>query len=250
MPRDEPQRWFFMHIPKTAGMALYRQLVRLHGPALYPLPPDRGVPEAYLKMDRVERCFADHRDQVRMVTGHLPLCVGERLGVPLTTFTLLRDPVERTLSFLRQHHERDETHGGQRLEDIYADPHLLHGWIHNYVVKVLSITAEEAVSDAGTMVPYDEARLELAKHNLEHRVDIFGLQEEFEDFSERLAARYGWDLGERAPRVNRTAPLQVSDEFRARIARDNAFDVELYAFARSLLDSRRRAAAGAPSPGR
>jgi Sulfotransferase family len=250
VPHDEPQRWFFMHIPKTAGTALYYRLVRIHGMALYPLPPDRGEPQAYLEMDRVEHDFADHRDQLRVVTGHFPLCVGERLGVPLTTFTLLRDPVERTLSFLRQRRERSPEYRDLSLEDVYAVPYLLHGWIHNYVVKVLTMTADEAVYGAGTMVPYDEARLELAKHNLEHRVDIFGLQEEFDDFSERLAARYGWDLGERAAQINRTAPSLVSDEFRARIAHDNAFDVELYAFARNLLESRSRAAAGVPSPGR
>jgi hypothetical protein len=36
--------------------------------------------------------------------------------------------------------------------------------------------------------------------------------------------------------VNRTEPVEVSSSFRARIAEDNAMDVELYAFARQLVE--------------
>jgi hypothetical protein len=236
---DEPERWFFMHIPKTAGMTLWYELLRYHGATLYPLPVDRGNPEAVADLDHVERRFRIHRDEIRIITGHFPLCLVERLGIPLTTFTILRDPVERTLSFLRYRQGRTAKYGGMALEDIYADPYLLHGWIHNYMVKVLTMTVDEAVCGAATMVPYDEERLGLAKYNLEHRIDIFGLQEHFADFRGRLAARFGWNFGERATYVNRTRQTAVSDELRQRIVRDNAFDVELYAFAKSLLERRR-----------
>ena len=42
-----------------------------------------------------------------MVTGHFPLCTTELLGGAFTTFTVLRDPVERTLSYLRHHRKID-----------------------------------------------------------------------------------------------------------------------------------------------
>ena len=50
----------------------------------------------------------------------------------------------------------------------------------------------------------------------------------------RARAPVRWDLG---PPLfaNRTQPVEVSDAFRARIAEDNAYDVELYEFARDEL---------------
>ena len=54
-----------------------------------------------------------------MVTGHFPLCAAEVLGVPFTTFTLLREPVERTLSLLRHRRERRAGAGRASLEEIY-----------------------------------------------------------------------------------------------------------------------------------
>ena len=240
---SEPQRYFFMHIPKTAGMSLYHRLVHYHADSLYPLPFDRGRPAAAMDVDYLASRFHLFRHQIRVVTGHFPLCIEEMLGVPFTTFTLLRDPVERTLSFLRHRKQRTERFRDASLEDVYCDPYLLHGMIHNYMVKVLSMTVSEMRAGVATMVAYDVARLERAKENLEHRIAIFGLQESFDDLCEQLASHFDWDLGGTTSMFeNRTDPLNVSDEFRARIADDNALDVELFAFANELLDRRQRPA--------
>jgi len=235
----EPERYFFMHIPKTAGMTLYHRLIRHHGDALYPLPSDRGNSGAAIDLHHVRTSFRANAQQIRMVVGHFPLCLDELLGVPLKSFTLLRHPVERTLSFLRQRQQLDTRYHGASLEEVYADPYLLHGLIHNYMVKVLTLTAAEAQHGVRTMVPYDDARLDRAKHNLEHRIELFGLQEDFEDFCRCLTQRFDWSLGEPALLTNRTDPMDVSDEFRDRITHDNAYDVELYTFAKRLLNRRR-----------
>jgi hypothetical protein len=231
------QRYFFMHIPKTAGTTLHKRLIHHHGDALYPLPPDRGEIDAAIDVDWVQNRFRTNAEQIRIVVGHFPLCLDELLRVPLTTFTLMRHPVERTLSFLRRR-QRDPQYRSASLEEIYADPYLLHGLIHNYMVKVLTLTVDEARRGVRTMVPHDDSRLERAKHNLQHRIETFGLQEDFEGFCKHLAVRFGWDLA--GPTVvNRTEPVDVTDEFHERIAHDNAYDVDLYSFAKGLLDARR-----------
>ena len=66
-----------------------------------------------------------------------------------------------------------------------------------------------------------------------------GFQEQFDDFCANSAVRFGWDLGE-PEIVNASAPVEVSDSFRARIAEDNALDIELYGFAKQLLATRGR----------
>jgi Sulfotransferase family len=246
----EPERYFFMHIPKTAGMTLYHRLVRCHGKALYPLPPDRGRLDAAADIDHLRRCFATHRSQIRVVVGHFPRCIDEVLGVPLTTFTLLRNPVDRTLSLLRQHKQQDQGSRYSSLEDVYANPVLLYGLIRNFMVKCLTATVDEIERGVMTMVQCDEGRLERAKHLLEHRIELFGLQEDFDTFCEELSSRFGWDLGDGALLANQTSAMDVSDDLRERIAHDSALDMQLYRFARDLLERRRSndAAAAVATP--
>ncbi len=68
--------------------------------------PDHGRAAAHIPHLLLERWKA-RRDEIRVVTGHFPLCVTELLDADFATFTVLRDPVERTLSYLRHH--RDTT---------------------------------------------------------------------------------------------------------------------------------------------
>lgn len=241
----EPVRYFFVHMQKTAGTSLDARL-RKQFPAgtMFPTERDKEHLDAVLEVDYLQRRFAESKDELRLVAGHFPLCTTEVLGVPFTAFTVLREPVARTLSFLR-HHQRRGPAPEQDLEEIYARPAQLHGLIHNHMVKMLSMTADEMTRGVMTMVAFDDARLERAKERLEHCIDTFGVQERFDAFCDDLAQRYGWDLGS-AVTANTTSEVPVSDEFVQRIAKDNAMDIELYDFAVSLLDRR----ASRPGDGR
>lgn len=232
------QRFFFMHLQKTAGTALWRRLNQHFEPsALYPGPDDGRPPETVLSVEQLLRCWRLRRDDIEVVTGHFPLCTIELLGADFRTLTLLRDPVERTLSYLRHH--REETAGESRpLEEIYEDS-VRFELVHDHMVKMLSLSVDEMTDGALTHVDFTRARLERAKNCLES-VDVVGLQENFESFCSELTTRFGWKLG--APvMMNRTRPVEVSDAFRARIAEENALDVELYEHAQMLVASRARA---------
>ena len=139
-----PQRFFFVHLRKTAGTSLYLRLVRRFGmDAVYPTQADReGNPDVSINVDLLQHTFAKRRDTLRVVAGHFPLCVSEMLGVPFETISVLRDPVERTLSFLR-HSKRLPELSDQTLEEIYAEPRACTGFVHNHMVKMLSMTPEE-----------------------------------------------------------------------------------------------------------
>lgn len=246
---SDDRRWFFLHMHKAAGTTLLRRLWHeFAAGTVYPSPADQEhEPDVSYNVGRLRFHFAGHGDAVRLVAGHFPLCTADLLGVPFTVFTVLRDPVERTLSYLRRVRERDPSQRHRTLEDVYDDPVLFHGLVHNHMVKMLSLEPAEMTAGMRTRVRFDEDRLERAAANLEHRVDLFGIQERFEDFCEELAARYGWDLGEPSF-TNRSRPVPVPDGLRERIAADNAADVALYRFATDLLDRRAATAAGrAPS---
>lgn len=236
---SEPHRYFFVHMQKTAGTALFQRLkLHLDRGSIYPPVEAAGTIAASLDVAMVERYFHEHRDHLRVITGHFPLCVADLLGVPFATFTVLRDPVERTLSFLRDNKTREPRAREMSLDAIYSDPHLFHGLIHNHMVKMLSLSATEMTHGTMTRVEFDAERLELAKRNLAEKIDVVGLQDHFEDFCGELTRRYGFDLG--PPRfANRTEPRPVPDGLSERIAADNELDVELYRFAQRLCEERR-----------
>jgi hypothetical protein len=226
------QLFFFVHLQKTAGTALWRRLHENFAPSsLYPGPDDGVPPQTVLSVDHLLRCWETRRDEIEVVTGHFPLCTVELFSESFTTLTLLRDPVERTLSYLR--HYRQETPGENRsLEQIYDDP-VRFELVHNHMVKMLSLSVDEMTDGALTHVEFNRGRLERAKERLD-TVDVVGLQENFESFCGDLTSRFGWDLG--APvMMNRSAPEEVSDAFRARTAEENALDVELYEYAQRLV---------------
>ena len=226
------ERFFFMHLQKTAGTALWRRLKhQFDESSVYPGPGDGELPEAVLSVEHLVERWRARRDGIRIVTGHFPLCTVELLDAQFTTLTLLRDPVERTLSFLRHYRETTPEACDRSLDEIYGDP-IRSELVNNHMVKMFSLTVEEMDEGALTRVDFTGARLVRAKERLSE-MDVVGFQERFEGFCAELTSRFSWDLG---PSIfmNRTQPAPASRELRARIAQENALDIELYEFARGL----------------
>jgi hypothetical protein len=87
------------------------------------------------------------------------------------------------------------------------------------------------------VIDVDDARLEIAKANLE-RIDVLGLQERSDEVLQVVAARYGWPLDAVEDQHIGRDDWSIPDSFRERIARDNAIDLELYRYACSLYEQR------------
>lgn len=237
---SEPeQRYFFIHLMKTAGTSLRERLKEHFGvPGVYPNRTDgRDVFTQYLDLDNLRMRMRVRGDEVRVVCGHFPLCTQELLGGGFTTFTVLRHPLDRTLSYLRHHRQQTPADRHKSLEEIYADPFRFHGMAHNHMTKMFSLTPDEMTAGMLTEVEFTPERTEAAKAALA-TVDVVGVQEHFEAFCDELTRRFGWDLGE--PRhVNDSEPSDVSDEFRERILADHAADLALYELALELAPKQR-----------
>jgi hypothetical protein len=244
---SSPRPIFFVHLQKTAGTSLnFRLRNQFPRDAIYPQKVDEGSVAAVLTVDHLLRAWHAHRDEIRIVTGHFPLCTTQLLGGEFTTFTVLREPVERTLSYLRHHRKLTPEDADRSLEEIYDDPFRFHGLIHNHMVKMLSLTTTEMNDGMLTRVEFTPDRLERAKENLSG-VDFVGVHSHFDEFCDDLARHFGWDLG--APQhANRTDSVDVPTSFRDRIAEDNAMDRELYELACRLDEQRRAANQGGSRP--
>jgi hypothetical protein len=233
------RRFFFVHVQKTAGTTLRQRLRNFLGEeSLYPSEVDGGnIHELVMSIDRLVRGIRERGDEVQVVAGHFPLCAVELLPGPFTTLTVLREPIERTLSYLRHHREWTPEDQSRSLEEIYDDPFRFHGLIHNHMVKMFSLSVDEMTDGMLTHVEFGPDRLERAKQRLA-TVDEIGFQDGFQAFCDELDRRYGWRLGDRPRFANRSTSVEVSPAFRARIAEDNADDIELYEFARQLAAGR------------
>ncbi len=248
------RRFFFAHVHKAAGTSLVVRMKHQFRPEqVYPdrtdeapLPSGSGDDEGRfpratptLVVDHLLERYRARRSEIVVVSGHFPLRTTELLGDEFTTLTVLRDPVERTLSSLRHYRQRSPNEKDQPLEALYEDPMRFHGLIHNHMVKMFSLSPEEILAGGGVLNhvdPFTRERLDEAKARLAS-VDVLGLQDHYEDFCRELTERFGWQLGPTV-RANTTKPVAVDPVFRRRIAADNALDVELYEHARALWESR------------
>jgi hypothetical protein len=233
-------RFFFIHVMKTAGTTFsWHALANFDQDEVYPcarLDPDRYF--AKFRIDYLTGLSPERRTQIRVYTGHFPFVAAQLLGMELVTLTILRDPVERTISYLKHCQRYNQQHRSLALQQIYEDPFLFPSLIRNHQAKLFAMTLE-GLSPLGyfDVIDVHERRLEIAKANLE-RVDVLGLQERFSDFLEEMARRYGWRFAA-VPDLNVSAESGISRSFRRRIAEDNAADLDFYEHARRLWERRR-----------
>jgi hypothetical protein len=204
--------------------------------SVYPGPGDGEPPRSVLTVEHLVDRWRARRNDIRVVTGHFPLCTVEVLDAPFVTLTLVREPVERTLSQLRHYRESTPEAAETPLEQIYEDP-VQFELVHNHMVKMFALDAAEMTDGAMTPMEFTAERLEQAKARLA-TVDAVGLQERFNEFCTEVSRLFAWELG--GPIfMNRTRPVEVSQSFRRQIATDNVLDAELYEFARELCVRRR-----------
>jgi hypothetical protein len=247
-------RYFFIHVMKTGGTALATNVsTNFAADEVYPHRAldlsdhsSDNIPLRVLTIDYLRSLPADRRARIRLYATHFPFVACEMLGGGFHTMTMLREPVDRTTSLLRQF-QRYETSAdagdgrtdAPRLEEIYERSHVFEPLVHNHQTKIFSMTVADDPKGYMQTIDVDEARLALAKRNLAS-VDVVGLTEQHADFVNEVAERFGWSL-KREVRAN-SAPddsPEVSGSFRRRIAADNAIDIEFYEYATQLVASRR-----------
>ncbi len=232
------QPYFFVHLQKTAGTTLVLWLKEYFGEsAVYPNDSDGPKIPAVLTVDVLLERWAARHDEIAVVTGHFPLCTAELLGGDFRTFTVLRHPVPRTMSYLRHYRETNPEGDRRSFEEIYDDPLRFRGMIQNHMVKMFSLTTDEMTDGMLTVVDFTDEHLERAKQNLEG-VDVVGIQEDFDAFWDDLNRTFGWELGPPGF-ANRSEPAEIPSSLLERIAEDNALDLALYEHARELVAGRR-----------
>ena len=230
------------HIQKTAGTAL-RHVVRRNiadaEPELLP-----GLAELRHRRSKLLDWYArwyddlgeERRGRLCCVMSHLAGYLLPALDRPVEALVLVREPVDRTVSYWHAKARRRE--GRKRmppLEEIYAgepDPRKRERWeqFHNWQSRAL-LSVYHDVTDLPLAADDPEADGWRAKlHDLVGRVYTVGVQDRFDEFVASLAQRHGWTASAPRSKVNPNRPpaSAIAAEVREQILAANWLDAELY----------------------
>ncbi|MGQ0830572.1 MAG: hypothetical protein ACT4OV_02735 [Microthrixaceae bacterium] len=248
----------FVHVMKTGGTSVMRTLRETFALSeIYPRATDdlryeNGALDIahHLSVPYLLSLSEERTASIRVYIGHFPYVVRELMGVPMRAATVLREPVARTVSLLRQIKRQQpwEDEPATRrpvadlpLEEVYEHPRVFAPLIQNHQTKIFSMTPDDDPQSYMDVVEVDAARLARARTNLEE-VDVLGVMEHFDWFVDDLEAAFSWKVV-RSARKNVTPDEDlgpVSPSLLKRIASDNALDIELYERARDLVELRHR----------
>src|SRR4051812_28969171 len=242
----------FIHVPKTAGTTV-RTVIRTSEPGERNGRPGANVfrggggsnPKTLEKL-RDEPHTLD-LNAVRVLHGHLPFGASQYLERAFPDhvfryFTFLRDPVERSLSHYfevlrRPRRVFDDGEVSDELAPLPPGTTFEHaveaGYLHDNVqTRMLS----DSVAPFG---PITEKMLEEAKRNLSERFALVGLTERLDESLVLAKQQLGLrNILVASRRVNTSRPrgAQVPAELRDAARGANAYDIELYRFARELFE--------------
>jgi hypothetical protein len=239
MREPDKRPFFFVHIMKTGGATLRQHIYANFQPGeVYPVPKRDDMDRAWL-VDYLLDLSPERRAAIRGYTGHFPFVASQLLGIDLVTLTIVRDPVERTISYLKHCKRYHDHHRELSLEEIYHDEFEFPCFIHNHQAKIFAMTTDDRLESYMDVINVDDQRLGIAKENLE-QVDLLGLQESYDEFLDALRQRFGWQFDPgRNRRVGREQ-WEVSSAFRRLITDDNAADMAFYEHAKRVHEHRRR----------
>lgn len=236
-----------LHIPKNAGTTLSRML-KLR--ALLRPPTNLLHRDAVLgqyrrptetRLAAIAGMSARDRARMRFYEEHCGYGVHEHLPRECRYLTVLREPVDRTLSvydFLRQ---EGRVPTDQTLPEFLDRPTIRRvWWIDNAHVRYLAGERGEIVDAPVGECPGE--LLETAKARLEREIAWFGLTERFDESLLLLCERFGWSaaatIRSNVTRSRTSKRGTVPPDVVARIERMNALDLELDRFARELFQRR------------
>ncbi|MEM7139527.1 MAG: hypothetical protein AAF548_00745 [Actinomycetota bacterium] len=187
----------------------------------------------YWRLDALRELSQERMSRVELIRAHYPFCAIDLIPhEELVVMTVLRDPVERVISYLKHCQTYHPHHADMSFDEIYDDPGWVDGFGTNHQTKLFSMTADDDPAYCYQPMVVDDARLELAKANLA-TLDLVGTQERFDEFVAECGRRYGWPT-ERGGRHRESKPDRPSDDLIERICMDNRIDLDFYDFARSI----------------
>src|SRR5690606_15792713 len=147
-PAPADRRFFVAHMQKTAGTTLRDRLRATFAEnEIYPNSSDGDDARvSVISVKHLEQCWAERGHEIRLLTGHFPVRTVDLLpgDIDWVTMTVLREPVERVLSFLRHQAARRQRGATEDtpLDEIYDDPFRREAMVRNHMTRMVSMTVD------------------------------------------------------------------------------------------------------------
>lgn len=222
---------FFLHIPKTAGTALFRSLVRLIGDKNVLSLADRILPIAF------NQAYSPSKlNGVRIVRQHKTFDFLSCFPRPPYTITMLRSPLDRVISYYR-YVKTVPSHSLHNLvieEQIDIETFLdIAPRVDTYNSQTWRLCGSEIfLKDEFS----DQEKLSLAKQHLE-QIAYFGLQEQFDLSLKLLSWKFRWPVLQWDV-VNKSKAKFTAEDLppsaHQKIEEMNLLDQQLFDFAEEL----------------
>lgn len=232
---EEPPAVIFLHIPKTAGATLHRIIERQYEPSVIFTLDGSRVQES---LDQFKKLPQTKRAEVKILKGHASFGIHEFLPQSSTYITLLRDPVDRVISFYYyilqepHHYLHDELIARRMsLKDLVSSE-ISSKEIFNIQTRLLS---EPLPGEGLSSVQI----LERAKRNLREKFSVVGLSERFDETLILLKRAFGWRIPfYRKENVTRNRPRksEIPKDTLRLIEKQNELDTELYQYVKKLFE--------------
>lgn len=217
-PLRDDEVLVFLHIPKTAGLS-FIQSIQCHFERneVTVMPQkvieQQGNPREYLK-------------PYRFIAGHNNYSIQKYLTKKSVFVTMLRHPIERTISAY-YHAQRDVEHEFHQL----ALSHDLEGYLENRQVR-------NAVTNLMSRYLYPDVVWEdIPDHivQLKQRLDgirFVGITSMFEESLLTVHHHFGWAYNQKVPKLNVNTERKPVEEISYRVRQDiqsmTTIDMELY----------------------
>ena len=226
----------FLHIPRTAGTTLHR-IIERHYPSSQIFSTGLLAQES---MEKFKSFSESTRARLRMVKGHMAFGLHEHIPGASTYFTLLREPVERVISFysLIRNEPKHYLH-----KFVTADNKSLYEFLKDAKAASFADNTQTRMISGFWMGPEcgkcSKDMLEKAKKNLRERFSVVGLTEKFDETLLLLKSAFGWNklfYEKQNVSSGKTDKSSLLAEARELIKKLNQYDMELYEYAVSLFN--------------
>lgn len=236
IPCGSTEALVFLHVPKTAGSTL-KWIIERQYPAGSTMTIES---EDLLRQYRAFQALpSEARRRLRCVQGHVPFGVHRWLPQGARYITMLRDPVEWTLSlyayvqrmpFFDDHPDLTPFRGARSLDLGGFVGFLMDSNMADMQTRMIS-GQTDLLRHLPPYAPMTDDALDCARRNLRERFDCVGLVERFDESLLLMKRKLGWrNVHYRRLNVSegRSKRTELSPAALQRILECHRRDVELY----------------------
>lgn len=190
-----PEPVFLVHVMRTGGTSLREMLwAEFDQSEIYPNQTDiDGNTGRYPELQDAADYLASHQTPL-LINGHYPYTLRDALPVETKVITVLRDPIDRSVSMMRRARRRVPRFANLSLMELLDDTGFRESSISDYQTKVFSIASIEETHGVNHALEMQPWRLEAALENLSNCA-VVGWTDEMDALQGRLATA-GIHVGE------------------------------------------------------